>query len=230
LKGFVVSSRLRESARTPSEDNVREDLKTEDLLRRAAGGDAAALDALLGLHRARLKQMVKARMDRRLNARLDPSDVVQDALAEAWHEFPDYLRRRPAPFYPWLRQIAWQRLLQLHRLHVRTQKRSVKREVHWAASLPDHSAVELGTVLVAAGSSPSRHAARAELCAGVQAALVNLTERDREVLVLRHVEHLSTKEVAAILGIKEGAVRVRLLRALQRFRDVLQLELPGGEG
>ena len=199
-----------------------DDLETEKLLRRAARGDAAALDALLGLHRARLKQMVKARMDRRLHARLDPSDVVQDALAEAWNGFPRYVRSRSLPFYPWLRQIAWQRLIQLHRLHVRAQKRSVAREDRWAASLPDHSAVALGTALLAPGSSPSQQAQRKELCARIQEALAVLAERDREVLVLRHVERLSTREVAAVLGIKEGTVRVRLLRALQRFRDVLQ--------
>lgn len=208
---------------------MEEDLQTENLLRRAARGDASAFDALLRLHRERLKHMVEARMDQRLHTRLDPSAVVQDALAEAWHGFSKYLRRRPLPFYPWLRQIAWQRLVQLHRLHVRTQKRSVAREDRWAASLPDHSAVELGTALLAPGSSPSQRAARRELCARVQAALAKLPERDREVLVLRHVEHLSTKEVGAVIGIREGTVRVRLLRALQRLRDVLRVEPPGGE-
>src|SRR3954454_353484 len=98
---------------------------TDDLLARTAGGDRAARDALLIQHRDRLKRMVAVRLDRRLAARVDPSDIVQEALLDAHRELSDYLRLRPLPVYPWLRQLAWERLLKWHRAHVHVQKRSV---------------------------------------------------------------------------------------------------------
>jgi RNA polymerase sigma-70 factor (ECF subfamily) len=100
-----------------------------ELLRAAANGDEAAVPRLLARHRGRLRQMVAVYLDHRLAARVDPSDVVQEALADASQGFTDYLRERPLPFYPWLRQFAWQRLLQLHRHHIRARRRSVEREV-----------------------------------------------------------------------------------------------------
>src|SRR5207249_1256497 len=91
---------------------------TDLLLDQAAHGDRGARQQLLARHRARLRRMVGLRLDRRLAARLDPSDVVQEALAEADRRLSEYLRRRPVPFYPWLRGLAWDRLIELHRRHV----------------------------------------------------------------------------------------------------------------
>ena len=102
--------------------------QTDTLLERASAGDQSAVAELLSLHRPRLRQMVAVRMDPRLNARVDPSDVVQDVFTEASQAFDDFVRDRPLPFYPWLRQLAWQRLYDLHVRHVRSQKRSTTRE------------------------------------------------------------------------------------------------------
>src|SRR4029077_10691431 len=101
---------------------------TEELLQRAGAGDRAARQQLLARHRGRLRQMVALRIDRRLAARVDPSDVVQEALADAAQSLSDYLKTRPLPFSPWLRRFAWERLLQLHRYHLQAQRRSVDRE------------------------------------------------------------------------------------------------------
>src|SRR5262245_860351 len=98
------------------------------LLNRAATGDQAAADRLLALHRDRLRAMISIRLDRRLSARIDPSDVLQDAFAEAHQKLPEYLRTQPIPFYPWLRRIAWERIIQLHRQHVLAQARAITRE------------------------------------------------------------------------------------------------------
>src|SRR5262245_57708475 len=101
---------------------------TEELLRRAGLGARAATGDLLQRHRTRLRRVVGVRMDRRLAARVDPSDVVQEALTDAAHRLPGYLRDRPVPFFVWLRRLAWDRLAALHRTHVHTARRSVARE------------------------------------------------------------------------------------------------------
>jgi RNA polymerase sigma-70 factor (ECF subfamily) len=193
---------------------------TEHLLDRAVQGDQAAVGQLLERHRWRLRQMIALRLDRRLQARLDPSDVLQETLAEAAQRLADYAHRRPLPFYPWLRQLAWERLVQLHRRHVRAGKRSVRRE---QADLPlsEESVLELADRLVAHGSSPSARLQRSEQRRRVQAILEQLTASDREILVLRYLEHLSTQELAAILGLTPAGVKTRQLRALQRLRDLL---------
>jgi RNA polymerase sigma-70 factor (ECF subfamily) len=202
-----------------------QDPDTEQLIERAEHGDLAAQEQLLVRHRKRLRQMIALRMDRRLAARLDPSDVVQETLAEAVQQLSDYFRNRPLPFYPWLRQLACDRLAELHRRHIQAGKRTVTREQRWTPLLPDESVLELAGRLLARGSSPSARLRRQEVCDRVQAALAQLAEHDREVLVLRHLEQLSTREIAAVLGITEGAVYARHLRALERLRTLLGKEL-----
>src|SRR5262245_6458814 len=101
---------------------------TDQLLDRASGGDGDARQQLLDRHRARLRAMVAARLDRRLAPRLDPSDVVQEALDKAARRLDDYLRDRPLPFYPWLRQFACERVLKAHRDNITRARRSVRRE------------------------------------------------------------------------------------------------------
>jgi len=197
------------------------ELDTEQLVDQASAGDPEARAQLLVRHRGRLRQMIASRLDRRMAARVDPSDVVQEALTDAAGKLSDYLRLRPLPFYPWLRQLAWQRLVDLHRRHVRAQSRSVTREEGQALPLADESAVQLADRLLARGAGPMSNLLQAELRCRVRAVLDSLPEHDREVLVLRHLEQLSTKEMAAVLGISEGAVKMRQVRALQRFRDEL---------
>jgi RNA polymerase sigma-70 factor (ECF subfamily) len=197
------------------------DPDTQQLVDRARTGDQEARQELLVRHRKRLREMVALRMDRRLIARVDPSDVVQEALTEAVQQFSDYLRNRPLPFYPWLRQLAWERLIQLHRRHLYAQKRSVCREDREYLAVPDESAVHLAQRLLAPGSSPSERLLREELRDRVQTALAQLSPRDREILVLRHLEELTTNETAAVLGITAGAVKMQHLRAVQRLRGLL---------
>jgi RNA polymerase sigma-70 factor (ECF subfamily) len=198
---------------------------SEPLLQRAEQGDLAAREELLVRYQKRLRQMIAVRMDRRLAARLDASDVVQETLAEAIQQLSDYFRNRPLPFYPWLRQLACDRLAELHRRHIQTRKRSITREERRAPALPEESALKLAGRLLARGSSPSARLRREEACGRVQAALAQLADHDREVLVLRHLEQLSTTEIAAVLGITEGAVYTRHLRALERLRILLSKEL-----
>ena len=172
-------------------------------------------------HRNRLRKLIAYHMDRRLAARVDPSDVVQDVLIEAARKLPEYMHERPLPFYPWLRQIACDRLIELHRQHVQAQKRSVRREEPGALALPDESLAELASRLVTSATSPSQRLLRKEIQQRVRDALKRLPGRDREVLEIRHLEQLSVAETAAVLGISQAAVKTRHLRALQRLQEHL---------
>ena len=163
--------------------------------------------------------MVALRMDRRLVARVDPSDVVQEALADAARELSDYLRRRPLPFYPWLRQLAWDRLVEVHRRHLKAGKRSVRREEPDVLTLPDESALELAQRLVNNSGSPSEHLLRHELRQRVRAALDRLARTDREVLVLRHLEGLTFPAVAERMGRSLDSVEKLWMRGLKRLRQ-----------
>src|SRR5262245_45098377 len=136
---------------------------TEKLIQRASQGDKAASHDLLIRHQDRLLKMVAVHLDRRVARRIDPADVVQEALVDAARKLSDYVRDRPLPFYPWLRQIAWEHLVKAHNKHLRAQKHSVAREEPGGIQLPEESAVQLANRLVSRGSSPSRHVLREEL-------------------------------------------------------------------
>jgi len=166
---------------------------TDELL-----ADLHAPELLLARHRDRLRRMVAIRLDPRLAARADPSDIVQEALAAAAPRLADYARERPIPFYPWLRQFAADRLVDLHRRHLLAARRSVARE-QWD-ELPDGSAVELAARLADRSPGPSELLQKAESRDRVRAALLRLPAADREVLALRYLEELSAAEVAAVLS------------------------------
>ena len=200
---------------------AKQDPQTERLLERASGGDASATGKLMEMHRVRLQRMIAVRMDSAMAARVDASDVVQDALAEPARRLPQFLQREERLFYPWLRQIGWERLIQLHRQHIYAQKRSVRREVHLNMPLPDESTSQLSQHLLAIGTTPSVAMMREEKHERLRIAIKKLNQRDREVLVLRHLEQLSVKEVAAVLGISEAAVQSRYRRAIERLHEVL---------
>jgi RNA polymerase sigma-70 factor (ECF subfamily) len=194
---------------------------TAALLDRVSAGDAAAETDLFRRHQERIRRMVAIRMDQTLQRRFDPSDVVQDALAEAHQRLPRFVEDRPIAFYPWLRQIAWEKLVALHRRHGQAAKRSVRREEPPAPTLPDESAVLLADRLVARTSSPSQQAVRHEVQDRIRLALADLSDNDREVIVLRHLEDLTFRETADVLGISESAVYSRYRRAVTHLHKKL---------
>jgi RNA polymerase sigma-70 factor (ECF subfamily) len=206
---------------------TRQQPDTEELLRRSADGDRSARGALLHRHRRRLRRMVAARLDPRLAARLDPSDVVQEVLAEADRRLDDYLRRRPIPFYPWLRQLTEDRLVDEYRRHVWAKGRTVTREGK-ALGGPGGSAAAPAEQLLDVGTGPSEAVRRQELKEQVRAALEALPEQDRQALKLRYLEDRTAREVGEILGLSEAAAKMRALRALQRLRALMGGTSEGG--
>jgi RNA polymerase sigma-70 factor (ECF subfamily) len=194
---------------------------TDHLLARVADGDDDARGSLLQRHRARLRRMIELRLDPRLRRRVAPSDVLQDSLAEADLMLSAYARRRPLPFYPWLRQLAWECMARLHRRHIQAGRRTVRREEPADSQLPDASAVALAERLVGVSTSASSRLRHHERRERLYQVLARLASADREVLVLRFLEDLSTRELAAVLDVSESAVKMRQLRALQRLRVLL---------
>lgn len=200
---------------------MNSDLQTEELISRAALGDVAATEELLTRHRERLKRMVGARMDDRLLQRLDPSDVVQEAMLVAMQRLPQYFRERPVAFYPWLRQLTWERLVDLHRRHVLRQRRSVQREASGLLSMSNQSANEIAERLVTSDTGPSGQLLQGEMKDRIAKKLKSLPEKYCEVLVLRHFEQLSVAEAAEVLGIGHAAFKSRYYRAIQCMHERL---------
>jgi RNA polymerase sigma-70 factor (ECF subfamily) len=195
---------------------------TEDLLRRATAGDEAALAALWERHRARLRQMIRLRLDRRLQGRVDPSDVLQDAYLDLAVRLPDYARDRPMPTYLWMRLVTGQRLAQVHRQHLGAAMRDAGREVSlYRCALPQASSASLAAQLLGRFTTASQAAIRAERQLQLQEILNGIDPMDREILALRHFEQLSNGEAAQVLGLSKTAANNRYIRALGRLRDLL---------
>jgi RNA polymerase sigma-70 factor (ECF subfamily) len=171
--------------------------------------------------------MVSIRIDPRLASRVDPSDVVQDTLTVASQRLSEYARKRPLPFYPWLRRIAQQRLLDLQQEHIKTRKRSVLREDRPDFGISDQSVWQLASKFIVDDTSPSARLVRKELHQRARNALDQLSSHDREVLVMRHLEQMAINEIAADLDLSESAVKMRCLRAIQRLRELLVAETEG---
>ncbi len=191
------------------------------LLDRIAAGDATAVQPLLSRYRARMRRMVQYRLDARVAARLDASDVVQEAMLAAAGEIHAYARERPVAFYAWLRRIAWERMIDLQRQHLDAQRRTVLREARLAGSFSENSLCELARQLIGDGTSPSHHARRNETNARLARALEQLDPLHREVILLRYLEQLNLAETAAVLSITTDAVKMRQLRAIRRLRELL---------
>ena len=199
--------------------NDLESTDENELIRRAATGDATAIGALLVSQRPRLKRMIAARLDPRIAGRVDPSDVVQEVLTRAAVQLPEYLRQPAMPFYPWLRQLAWNQLVDLQRRHVGSKRRSVLRE-EWIG-LNDQSTFELAKRLACGAAGPGSVAVRRELVQRLHAAMAQLPEVEREVLILKYLEQLTSEEAAAVLKVSQRTVQIRHRRALLKLDKLL---------
>jgi RNA polymerase sigma-70 factor, ECF subfamily len=204
--------------------------ETDQLLERAAQGDHQGLGVLLERHRKRLRRMVALRLDQRLQGRIDASDVIQEAFLEVSARLAEYLRQPSMPFFLWLRFLTGQKLVELHRHHLGAQMRDAGREVSLhRGSLPEASSAALAAQLLGHDTRPSEAAIRAERKIRLQEALNSMDALDREVLALRHFEHLNNAEAAQVLGLQESAASKRYIRALKKLKEILS-GMPGGIG
>jgi RNA polymerase sigma-70 factor (ECF subfamily) len=198
------------------------------LVERARAGDPAAVNDIFARHRDRLRRMVALRLDWRLQARLDASDVVQDAFLDISRRLPDYLQQPNLPLFLWLRLVVAERLVALRRHHLGTHMRDAGREVPLCSGgMPFASSAALAAQLLGKQTSPTQAAVRAERILRIREALDALDPIDREILSLRHCEQLTRSETALVLGIEEAAAAQRYVRAVKRIRVVLS-DMPGG--
>jgi RNA polymerase sigma-70 factor (ECF subfamily) len=197
------------------------------LLQQATAGDERAAQELFARHRDRLKRMVHMRLSRRLQGRVDDSDVLQEAFLDVARRLPEYTADPKLPFYLWLRHMTGLKLAEIHRRHLGTQLRDADREVTLhRGGLPEADSVSLAAHLLGQLTTPSQAAIRAETRLMVQEALNSMDPVDREVLALKHFEQLSTSEIAEVLGMSKAGAGSRYLRAIKRLKEILS-QIPG---
>ena len=193
-----------------------------DLLPLAAAGDEAAARELFSRYRSRLKRMVHLRLSRRLQGRVDDSDVLQEAYLDVARRLPEYVADPKAPFFLWVRHLTGLKLAEVHRRHLGTQARDADRELSLhRGGLPEADSVSLAAHLLGQLTTPSQAAVKAERRLLVQEALCALDPIDREVLALKHFEQLSTAEIAEVLGLSKAGAGSRYLRAIKQLREIL---------
>jgi RNA polymerase sigma-70 factor (ECF subfamily) len=172
--------------------------------------------------------MIRLRLDRRLSGRVDISDVLQDAYLDVRRRFAEYARDPSAmPFHLWLRLVAGQRITDVHRHHLGSQMRDAGCEVSLhRGPFPQADSMSLAAQLLGKLTSASKAAICVEHKLIVQGALNSMDPIDREVLALRHFEHLSNDETAQVLGLSKSAASDRYIRALKRLKEILS-SIPG---
>lgn len=201
---------------------------SDDLIRQALAGDERALATVFGHYQKRLRQMIRLRLDRRLQGRVDPSDVVQEAYLDVVDQLPSYAERQEElSFFLWLRMVAGQRLMRLHRQHLGAEMRNAGRDVSLhRGALPRATSISLAAQLLGRFTSATQAAMRAEMQVKLQEAINGMDDVDREIIALRHFEELSNKEAAELLELSKAAASNRYVRAMARLQGVLQ-SIPG---
>lgn len=195
---------------------------TMELLADVGRGKSEAVNLLLERHRASLRKLINLRLDRQIARRVDASDIVQDVLLEANQRLQEYLADPCMPFHIWLRHLAKDRIIDMHRRHRGAQRRSLDRERPLAGpQFGDQSSFDLASQLAAGELTPAAASIRKELEQRFLFALDQLDDDDRDILLMRHFEQLGNQEVADALGLSAAAAGMRHLRALRKLRAVL---------
>ncbi len=191
----------------------------QQLVAAARSGDQAAFAEALASYTPILLSYIQSRLDRRLRRRIDPEDVVQQALLEAVRRVSEWRANSSYPLLMWVHLIASQSLDEARRRHFGTQSRDLRRE----GAYRDPSRVgAVAEAWLSRQTSPSGAAYREEVRERVTLALARLEPIDREILMLRQIDGLSNEEAAQELNITPAATSKRYLRALERIKPLLK--------
>ncbi|MEL7500651.1 MAG: sigma-70 family RNA polymerase sigma factor [Planctomycetota bacterium] len=199
--------------------------RIEQQIRLATDGDQAALASLFGHYKSQLRRMIAFRLDRKLQGRIDPSDVLQDAFLDLSKRLTEFGNKNMS-FFVWLRLVAHERLLAIHREHLGAQKRDARREKHLNQNATGASSMMLAAHLLGKNTSVVGRAIRAEKKAQLEALLESMDDTDREIIALRIFEGLSNGECAEVLGLTKQTSSKRFMRAIGRLRESIEM-IPG---
>jgi len=181
-----------------------------------------ALAELFDRCAGQFRRMICARLDGRAAARVDPSDVIQEAYLDASRQLRAYLANPNRSPVDWLRFLTNRRLLAELRRHLGTQKRDARREVALGEpAMPDASWLWLSQQVLDDGTSPSMKAIRKETVLKVEEMLSGMGPLDREILAIRLYHGQTNGETAEALGISPSAASKRYARAVARLKECL---------
>ena len=178
------------------------------------------LAAFMESHRRQLLAYVDRNIGPALKSRVEPEDIVQEVIVSAFSSIDQFQVEGRDPFRL-LCQLAEQRIIDAHRHHVGAKKRTTAREVSMDAPVPGGDGFGFINMLVASITSPSQAFSRDQKQFQLQEAIAELSDEQREVLRLRFVEGLPTKEIADRIGKSDGAIRVLLTRTVAHLQEIL---------
>ncbi|CAN5639057.1 sigma-70 family RNA polymerase sigma factor [soil metagenome] len=190
----------------------------QELLNRARNGDTAARGELLESYSRYLTLLARVQTGRRIQNKVDPTDIVQETFLEVNRQFPNFRGTTEAELLAWLRVILAGQIALTFRRYLGTKGRDIKLERDLADQI-DQSSAAMDRGLVASTSSPSHRASRREQAVLLAEALGKLAEDYREIIILRHLEQLPFAEVAARMNRSEDSVQKLWVRALARLKQ-----------
>lgn len=170
-------------------------------------------------YRPYLELLARMQFDRRLQAKLDPSDIVQQTMLQAYRALPDHRGDNSAQMAAWLRQILARNLTHTVR-DLQRDKRDVRRERSLQQNL-DQSSARLEAWLEGEQSSPSRIAERNEQLLQLAEAVAALPADQREAIELHYWHGWKLSEIAERLDRSVSAVGGLLHRGLRGLRGSL---------
>jgi RNA polymerase sigma-70 factor, ECF subfamily len=190
------------------------------LLFGARRGDRQSVGELLKHYRNYLTLLATTQIERRLQRRVSPSDIVQETMLRAHRHFAQFRGQSEKELLGWLRQILLTSLAKFVEQHVLAAKRDVRKEVSIERfNAFDNSALQFTSILRARTETPSALVQHREDAVVLADLLAQLPEPHRDVLVLRHMQGLSFEEVAARMDRSVGATRMLWLRAIEKMRE-----------
>ncbi|TWU48353.1 sigma-70 family RNA polymerase sigma factor [Rubripirellula reticaptiva] len=211
---------VTQPAGSSASDVSSDDVEFLPLLKQARAGNREALGQLLQWYGNYLTILATTQLDRRLRRRLNPSDIVQEAMLAAHKDFEDFRGNSQGELLCWLRTILIHTLHRSFKTHLRVEKRDIRREVSLesVSNRLEQSACNLAALLPGGGPSPSAPMQARERAVFLADQLSKLKPSYREVIVFRVLQGLSFDEIAERMDRKSGAVRMLWLRALESFK------------
>lgn len=193
----------------------------DDLQRLQTRGEPA-LAEIFSASLQRLERIIRFRIDPRIRGRVDAADVLQETWVVASRRLPEFLSNPAVSVFIWLRQLALQTLIDIHRREL-CHRRDAGREIHLSHELPTgDTGLSIAHFLADQLTSPSQQLMRAEDIEQLQQALNSMPEIDREVLALRHFEQLTNLQTAEVLALTPTAASNRYVRAAAKLTEILQ--------